>query len=465
MGYQYRIKSKSASKIGYTKEQLVDKDSLSTSNLTNNTYLSDSDCEQLVEDYKDSHSLKTPSEAGVTDTYFWVEDLKNWCTYKKISSDALTMVLNKKRDHISENDIFDLIQGINEIAIGSDIIAAPSIASAISISYKSAIAIFNANECTDLSSLFSSVFYSIPMATIREVIKTIGVINTVENVANFCTSMIKSGCSKIYNSFCSDSTKHGEQDDMLKGTFGLFTWNGIDGWNPLWEYVEFGNTIRTLDFPTDRLEEYKKTDPVYFYPPSILMQRWLEHNFSADLNLKVDSSEIRCASISDGIILSHNIKYAFMTDDFTPIRKYSVDRHSGQYTAYNGIRLQYCIGAEPIVRLGSGELMLGMLTLQTTEKSKYTLNSQIDNSDSETNDICVKSFGDGNDKTIDDWMNFWPTLAEPTYSTVLATEGLISTKAELTTITNKITPASITFDVKKPIINIEQEDTPVLRKW
>ena len=432
----------------FAKWQTVKRNSTALSNSSQVT--DDSSCKENLTNYKNTHTIVTPSEAGATETYFWVEDLKNWCTYKKITSDSLSLILSKSVNHLSQSD-YDTFEsslsGKISVYGGPVGYAGVAIYNICKSYYSSILGLADSIKSGDVWGIATGITGSV-IGFIYDGIK-----NTITGVGQ-----------TVYNWGCSHTTKHGKMDDLLRGTFGLYTWNGLNGWNPFWEYLEFSTDEYDNILTDSEKTKYRSNNPVFFYPSIVKNKRMIEHRVKKDENFD-DGDEIVAVAISDGIIINHNFNYSFLNDTFQPIRNTNTYGRGGQYTGYRSMRMTIPLGAEPIVRLGSGELMLGLVSCATSMKSKYHLDPHIKVDETYVNDICVKSFTNGSDKTATDWMNFWPTLADPTISHINQTEGLISTMTNLPAIGANLNSVSITLNPLKPVINIQNENTPTLRKW
>jgi len=432
----------------FSKWQTINRNSTVLSNKSSTT--DDSDCKENLINYKNTHTLLTPGEAGVTETYFWVEDLKNWCTYKKITHDSLSLILSKSVNRLSQSDYDQIETSLKEkisVYLGPAGYGSVEIYNICKSYYSSVLGLADSIKSGNVIGILSGIG------------KTMGGF-IIDGIADTISGVGKT----IYNLGCSHTTKHGKMDDLLRGTFGLYTWNGLNGWNPFWEYLEFATDEYDNILTTEERSKYRSNNPVFFYPSIVKNKRIIEHRMKKDENFD-DGDEIVAVAISDGIVINHNFDYSFLNSDFQPIRNNNTYGRAGQYTGYRSMRMTIPLGAEPIVRLGSGELMLGIISCATSMKSKYHLDPHIKVDDTYVNDICVRSFTNGSNKTITDWMNFWPDLADPTISHINQTEGLISTKTNLPAIGANLNSVSISFKPLKPIINIQTEITPTLRKW
>lgn len=215
---------------------------------------------------------------------------------------------------------------------------------------------------------------------------------------------------------------------IIKNTFKLYTWNGINGWDDFEDVIAHPNNylynIKHLRFGINFSTVYKYNN--------------------IPINYKV-------------IILKYDSNFSqYVSDSFQTIKIGKM--WSNNVSGLN--RFPFTIGIPPIMRLASGELgLLYSLTISGATEDHpliYPENIKF------LNVMCRQYFGAGDEKTIvDDWKRVEKQSAakdEPSAITSMNESTLVDAD-EINTVKDKAANVSMIFDPFKQYIETDNIDT------
>lgn len=259
-------------------------------------------------------------------------------------------------------------------------------------------------------------------------------------------------------------------------SLSLYTWNGLNGWN------SFGNDFYNLfvNAGKNNYEELKRSlKSKYYYDISEFLNDSVVQTKVDDL---YDCTDYRFF----GIKLSLDSKYSFFdSESYQSLRNvYSLATKDfidwAPTPLYNDI---YFNGCPSILRCNNGKLILCALFTKwhgsISTKSKDIKNYSVFNKDTNGNNaitfynkICQKYFGDGTDKTIEDWLHFinlkgFSTSYEtPSEITNKNNSSLFSKDIELVNINTVNDQAVIKFKVLRPtVISDSIDGIGIATRW
>lgn len=266
--------------------------------------------------------------------------------------------------------------------------------------------------------------------------------------------------------------------DSTWNSLSLYTWNGLNGWN------SFGNDFFNLYINaaknTSNYEELiKSLKSKYYYDISEFLNDSVVQTKVDDV---LDFTDYRFF----GIKLSLDSKYSFFdSESYQSLRNVYSLATKNPFFAYdlswfNDI---YFNGCPSILRCNNGKLILcalftkwhGPISTKSKDIKKYSVFNKDTNGNNAItfyNKICQKYFGDGTDKTIEDWLHFinlkgFSTSYEtPSEITNKNNSSLFSKDIELVNINTVNDQAVIKFKVLRPtVISDSIDGIGIATRW